>query len=136
MSRMTGALLGRGPVMATARAALHEAMAGDGQLLLITGEPGIGKSALLSQLTEEAVAAGARVLRGNCWAGEGAPAYWPWTQVLRRAEDLGVDLGAAGRLVAASAPGASLAAATSKRTLWAAPAAARAFRAAAIEASW
>ncbi len=24
------------------------------------------------------------MLRGNCWEGGGAPAYWPWVQVLRR----------------------------------------------------
>lgn len=101
---MTGALVGRGPVLATARAALDEAMAGAGQLLLISGEPGIGKSALLAALAEEAATRGARVLRGNCWDGGGTPAYWPWTQVLREAERHGLELGPAARLLATSAP--------------------------------
>src|SRR5689334_22309734 len=101
---MSATLVGRGPVLATARAALEESLAGAGQLLLISGEPGIGKSALLGQLAADAAARGARVLHGTCWDG-GAPAYWPWTQVLRAAvalapDDLGpAGLGAAARLL-------------------------------------
>ncbi|MGW0199795.1 AAA family ATPase, partial [Nonomuraea sp. NPDC003201] len=30
------------------------------------------------------VRAGARLLGGACWEGEGAPGYWPWVQVVRR----------------------------------------------------
>jgi hypothetical protein len=91
-------------VLATAHAALDEAMAGAGQLLLISGEPGIGKSALLTELADTAATRDARVLRGNCWDGGGAPAYWPWTQVLREAERYGVDLGPAARLLGTSTP--------------------------------
>jgi hypothetical protein len=91
-------------VVPRARAALEESLAGAGQLLLISGEPGIGKSAVLSQLTADAAARGARVLRGACWDG-GTPAYWPWTQVLRAAVGPGpdrlepADLGTAARLL-------------------------------------
>src|SRR4051794_34223920 len=101
---MSATLVGRGPVLATARAALEESLAGAGQLLLISGEPGIGKSALLSQLAADGAARGARVLSGSCWDG-GAPAYWPWTQVLRAAIELAPDdldpagFGAAARLL-------------------------------------
>src|SRR4051794_22593198 len=90
---MSASLVGRGPVLATARAALDECLAGSGQLLLISGEPGIGKSAVLTELAGEAAARGARVLRGSCWEG-GAPAFWPWVQVLRAA-DLSESLGPA-----------------------------------------
>ena len=79
---MAASLVGRGPVLATARAALDECLAGAGQLLLISGEPGIGKTAVMAELADEGTDRGARVLWGTCWDG-GAPAYWPWVQVLR-----------------------------------------------------
>jgi hypothetical protein len=110
MSGMARALVGREPVLATADAALDEAMAGAGQFLLISGEPGIGKSALLAELATAATARGARVLRGGCWDGGGTPAYWPWTQVLRAAVEGGPggpglqDLGPAARLLTVPAP--------------------------------
>ncbi|NYJ07999.1 ATP-binding protein [Petropleomorpha daqingensis] len=101
---MPATLVGRGPVLAAARAALEESLAGAGQLLLVSGEPGIGKSALLAVLSSEAAARGARVLHGSCWDGA-APAYWLWTQVLRSALEPGrltsADLGAAARLLPA-----------------------------------
>lgn len=94
---MTDGLVGRDAVLAVARAELDAALAGAGRLLLFSGEPGVGKTALLDVLASGA--AGARVLWGTCWAGGGAPAYWPWTQVLRAAPDI-ADLGEAARLLA------------------------------------
>ena len=91
-------LVGRTAELAALRAASTAAMAGRGGLVLLTGEPGIGKTALLSQVAREAAADGSRVLWGRCWDGAGAPAYWPWTQVLRVT---GAELGAAARLAAA-----------------------------------
>jgi DNA-binding SARP family transcriptional activator len=62
---------------------LDEALAGEGRLFLVSGEPGIGKSRLLEQLARRARARGADVLVGRCWEAGGAPAYWPWVQALR-----------------------------------------------------
>jgi DNA-binding SARP family transcriptional activator len=62
---------------------LDDALSGQGRLFLIGGEPGIGKSRLLDQLTGRARECGADVLVGRCWEAAGAPAYWPWVQVLR-----------------------------------------------------
>jgi DNA-binding SARP family transcriptional activator len=62
---------------------LEESLAGEGRLFLISGEPGIGKSRLVDQLTRRARARGAEVLVGRCWEAGGAPAYWPWVQALR-----------------------------------------------------
>ncbi len=75
-------LVGREHVRAALRAALDESRAGSGRTVLLSGEPGIGKSALLTWLIDEA-APDALVLRGFCWEGDGTPPYWPWTQVLR-----------------------------------------------------
>ncbi|GIJ67833.1 ATP-binding protein [Virgisporangium ochraceum] len=60
--------------------AAHRAAAG---LALVTGEAGIGKSALLARFGAEVAAAGAVVVHGTCWDGDQAPAWWPWTQALR-----------------------------------------------------
>src|ERR1700736_3968372 len=56
----------------------------DAHLYLIYGEPGIGKTRLADELASRVRAEGLRVLWGRCWEGGGAPAYWPWIQVIRR----------------------------------------------------
>jgi class 3 adenylate cyclase len=65
--------------------ALRDAVSGHGSLLLISGEPGIGKSRLMEEVAGHAKDLGWRVLTGRCWEGGGAPAYWPWIQVVRAA---------------------------------------------------
>lgn len=59
------------------------AQEGTGGVILLAGEPGIGKTRLLEELADHARERGAVVLWGRCWEGEGAPAFWPWLQVLR-----------------------------------------------------
>ena len=75
------AFVGREQELATLKRSLDDVMSGHGRLVLIGGEPGIGKSRLIEELT--AHARGARVLVGRCWEAGGAPAYWPWVQSLR-----------------------------------------------------
>lgn len=65
------------------REALGDAAEGRGALVAVTGDPGIGKSRLLQELAHEA--ADWQVLTGRCWEEGGAPAYWPWIQVVRAA---------------------------------------------------
>ena len=62
---------------------LEDAHAGRGRLFLLSGEPGIGKSRLAGEFAAHARDGGARVLWGRCWEAGGAPAYWPWVQLLR-----------------------------------------------------
>lgn len=76
-------LLGRERELNRLRPVVDRALAGDGALLLIGGEPGIGKSRLAEALAAQARDSGARVLVGRCWEAGGAPAYWPWVQALR-----------------------------------------------------
>jgi DNA-binding SARP family transcriptional activator len=77
------AFVGRDRELAEVGAALDDAFAGRGRLVLLAGEPGIGKSRLADALMEEARARGAGVLVGRCWEAGGAPAFWPWIQALR-----------------------------------------------------
>ncbi len=62
--------------------ALDTALAGTGRLYLLSGEPGIGKTRLCDELTSVAAARGVPVFWGRCWQAGGAPAYWPWLDVL------------------------------------------------------
>ncbi len=91
-------LVGREPVLTAAGSALRDAVAGAGQFLLISGEAGIGKTAMLGALIDRA-AKDCTVLRGLCWEGNGAPPYWPWSQVLQATGRSAAELGDAGRLV-------------------------------------
>jgi predicted ATPase len=52
--------------------------------VFVGGEPGIGKTRLVSELADYAEARqSALVLWSTCWEGEGAPAFWPWVQLIR-----------------------------------------------------
>jgi DNA-binding SARP family transcriptional activator len=74
---------GRERELSELTASLEDACAGRGRLVLLLGEPGIGKSRLAEELIAQAEAQGVQVLIGRCWEAGGAPAYWPWTQSLR-----------------------------------------------------
>jgi tetratricopeptide (TPR) repeat protein len=76
-------LLGRDDELATLLPIVDGALSGRGGLVLIGGEPGIGKSRLAETLSARAHERGAHVLVGRCWEAGGAPAYWPWVQALR-----------------------------------------------------
>jgi tetratricopeptide (TPR) repeat protein len=84
-------LVGRQRELEQLDAALDVALVGRGRLVVLTGEPGIGKTALAGAFVERAAARGASWVWGTCWDGGGAPAYWPWVQIVRslaRAEDV------------------------------------------------
>ncbi|MCI0789763.1 MAG: AAA family ATPase, partial [Chloroflexi bacterium] len=70
--------VGRSQEMDLLRSALAEAKDGRGQVVMLTGEPGIGKTRTAQELARHAEAQGARLLWGWCYEGEGAPPYWPW----------------------------------------------------------
>jgi tetratricopeptide (TPR) repeat protein len=92
-------IVGRASDLAELHRALDDAVAGRGSLVLITGEPGIGKTRLAEELADVAASRGARVAWASCWEGDGAPAYWPWIQVVRSL------VGESGELLAWTAPG-------------------------------
>jgi DNA-binding winged helix-turn-helix (wHTH) protein len=77
------AFVGRAEAMAALRRALDATAAGRGALVLLVGEPGIGKTRTLEELAGEALREGVRWLAGRCSEGEGAPAFWPFAQILR-----------------------------------------------------
>src|SRR5688572_7670984 len=76
-------LLGRDRELAELHAALRSAENGKGALVLLVGEPGIGKTRLANDFASEAGALGAQVTWGRAWEAGGAPAYWPWIEAMR-----------------------------------------------------
>ena len=62
--------------------ALSEAQSGRGRFVLVTGEPGIGKTALVGVLGEGAAGQGVRAVWGRCWESGGAPPFWPWGRIV------------------------------------------------------
>lgn len=113
MTGDAGAIVGRLDAMATLTAALDEAVAGRGGVVVLTGEAGIGKTRLAEELGSEARRREVVVAWGRISASSGAPPLWPWVQVARGI--LAAEPGEAGPQdpladLAASADGATLAA--------------------------
>jgi predicted ATPase len=77
------AFVGRAREIEALSKSLARARAGTGRVVLLVGEPGIGKTCLSDEFTRRARDGGAEVLAGRCYEGPGAPAFWPWTQVVR-----------------------------------------------------
>ena len=76
-------LVGREAEIRRLREALHRAWEGHGQLVVVIGEAGVGKSRLLAEVAAEAVARGGRVLVGRCHEAEQILPFAPWVDALR-----------------------------------------------------
>ena len=78
-----GVFVGRQREMGDLKAALEETLSGRGHLVMLVGEPGIGKTRTAQELATYAGLRGAQVLWGRCYEEQGAPPYWPWVQAIR-----------------------------------------------------
>src|SRR3984885_902581 len=76
-------IVGRARELDVFRAAFDRMLASRRQIVLISGEPGIGKTRCAEALADVAEDQGALVLWGRCREEAGAPPYWPWVQILR-----------------------------------------------------
>jgi ABC-type transport system substrate-binding protein/class 3 adenylate cyclase len=81
-------LIGRDTELAAAREALADLQAGTGSILLVVGEPGIGKSRFVAELRRESQTTW---LEGRCVSFGDAMPYWPFRDLLRNWLDIGVD---------------------------------------------
>src|SRR5262245_6475841 len=75
-------LVAREKDLETAIAALERADAGRGRLIVVSGEPGIGKSALAAAIGDAAEAKKSTVILGRAWELAEAPPYLPLRQCL------------------------------------------------------
>jgi DNA-binding SARP family transcriptional activator len=78
-------LIGREAELGDLRAALSGALSGAGSLVMLAGEPGIGKTRLTEELAGEAVQENVRTLLGRCYEAEGTPPYVAIAEVLEDA---------------------------------------------------
>lgn len=82
------ALVGREPELAVVDEALAELDSGRGSVLVVSGEPGIGKSRLTAEALTRARAAGARIMHARCASYGAVVAYAPYVELLRRYLDV------------------------------------------------
>jgi predicted ATPase/DNA-binding CsgD family transcriptional regulator len=103
-------IVGRARELDVFRAAFDRMLAGRRQLVLISGEPGIGKTRCAEALADVAEDQGALVLWGRCREEAGAPSYWPWVQILRAyidassLDEVRLNMGTATKDIAALVP--------------------------------
>lgn len=76
-------LVGRDAQLTALHRALDDAAAARGGVVIVSGEPGIGKTHLVAEFARRATAEGVRTVWGRCHEADPAPAFWPWTEVLR-----------------------------------------------------
>ncbi len=79
---LRGRFVGRAPEMEMLQEAWSQSLSGEGKLMLVGGESGVGKTRLLEEFVVQAELEGARVARGQC-VESGGIAYRPWREVLR-----------------------------------------------------
>ena len=96
--------VGRTVERAALRDLLDRARAGSGQIAMVSGEAGIGKSRLVAEITSDAAGLGFLSLEGRCYEAESALPYAPVLDLVREhlarhpADDVARDIPLAGPL--------------------------------------
>ncbi len=83
-SRLRPFIVGREREQTLLRKTLDDLLAGQGSLVLVSGEAGIGKTTLVEWLAVEAEELGCVPLRGGCYDLSVTPAYGPWLELLTK----------------------------------------------------
>jgi predicted ATPase/class 3 adenylate cyclase/transcriptional regulator with XRE-family HTH domain len=78
------ALVARNQELATLLAAMDAVHEGSGRLLVLVGEPGVGKTRLAQELTLAAHDRGFLVATGRCYAPQESVPYYPFLEALSR----------------------------------------------------
>jgi class 3 adenylate cyclase len=105
-----GQLVGRASEVQQLRQHWAAAQQARGQLVLLSGEPGVGKTRLAQDLIAHAQQSGATILRGGCYEYEATTPYLPFVEAFREwtrrqsAAQLGAALGPAAPEIAKFAP--------------------------------
>lgn len=92
-------MVGRSEEWTRLVARLDGAGVGNGGMVLVDGEAGIGKTTLLEAFAAEARGRSWRVLWGRCHEDDVAPALWPWIEIVRQSGGSFDDIGARATLV-------------------------------------
>ena len=103
-------IVGRQREMGELVVSLDDSLRGQGRLVMLVGQPGIGKTRIAQELAAIAEQRGTQVLWGRCHEQQGAPPYWPWIQIIRAyvqridADSLLTQMGGAAADIAEIAP--------------------------------
>lgn len=109
-ARLTRQFVGRAEALASLQKGFARALKGTGSLVMLSGEPGIGKTRCAEECAQAIEGQGGLVLWGRCYEQSGAPPYWPWVQILREYasansdDELRVALGSSGEAIATLVP--------------------------------
>jgi DNA-binding SARP family transcriptional activator len=76
----TSVVIGRDTEFEVLGRAARSAVSGRGRVVLVAGDPGIGKTTLLEEFAAATDAPSA--YWGHCYEAEVAPPFWPWRQIL------------------------------------------------------
>jgi class 3 adenylate cyclase len=76
--------VGREEEQTKLRRLMHEALAGRGSLVMIGGEPGVGKTRLTEEIGEQGQRLGLRLLTGHCYEREADLPFMPWVEMMER----------------------------------------------------
>lgn len=79
-----GRLVGRATELDEARQLWRRALDGSGHAVLLSGEPGAGKTRLAREITIQAAVDGAFVLSGGCYEYEATTPYLPFVEAFRK----------------------------------------------------
>ncbi|HKO36486.1 MAG TPA: protein kinase [Pyrinomonadaceae bacterium] len=79
-----GRLVGRAAELAEVRQLWQRALNGHGHAVVLSGEPGAGKTRLAREITIQAAVDGAVVLSGGCYEYEATTPYLPFVEAFRR----------------------------------------------------
>src|SRR5262249_36147748 len=105
-----GRLIGRAAELQQLKLHWDQALQARGHLVLLSGEPGVGKTSLAQALIAHARQAGATILRGGCYEYEATTPYLPLVEAFRdwahwqSPEALRASLGATAAEIAKFAP--------------------------------
>jgi predicted ATPase len=77
-----GVIVARDEELGRARALVGEVLAGNGRLLTLVGEPGVGKTRLAQEVTLELRDRGFLIAAGSCYEARQIAAFYPWVAAL------------------------------------------------------
>lgn len=77
--------IGRESELASLNVALETVLSGTGAVVVLAGEPGIGKTRTAAAFISTAAKSGAQVNEGICYDLQAPSPYWPWVQMLSTA---------------------------------------------------
>lgn len=76
-------IVGRGMELERLRAAVEDGWTGHGQVWLVTGEAGIGKTRLIEEIAGDVIRRGGRTIVGRCYESTQIFPFGPWVDALR-----------------------------------------------------